>query len=148
MRKVQAVLLLQVPSMAAFPPSSQAVAVRMALDIIAAELPQQGLHPLATAHIFGPTLGRCGHACCGSAVNMTLTMTLAIVLVDMTTKTMMMMVAVMVPEVLTTMTTKTANDSDVDDVDVDTKVWVLTGTTIRLFTPKQRNCDGALSRCR
>ena len=57
-RRVQALLLLQVPSVQAFTPASQAVAARVAMDILAAELSQLGPQPLAHAHIFGPFLGR------------------------------------------------------------------------------------------
>lgn len=57
-RRVLALLMLQVPSMPGFPPASQAVALRMALDIISAELTDPGRQPLANAHIFGPIVGR------------------------------------------------------------------------------------------
>lgn len=57
-RRVHAMLLLRIPSMAAFSPTSQAVAVRMALDIVAAGLGQPVSQQLGCVHVFGPTLGR------------------------------------------------------------------------------------------
>lgn len=58
LRKLLAFLTLKLPSMSAFPPSSQNVATRAALDMVQQDLQEHGPACLAHAHIYGPLLSR------------------------------------------------------------------------------------------